>query len=251
MITILSPAKTIAENLNCKSAITTEPFFLSDSKMLVKHLQTYSVEELQQTMDISLKLAVLNFERFQLWDQAKSKKQHAICSFKGEAFNGLEAWNMSEDTLNFAQKQLNILSGLYGVLRPLDQIKPYRLEMGSKLRMGTLYNFWNNKITNRLNHLIKDNDGYLINLASNEYFKSIKHKQIKAQITTPEFKEFKNGSYRTITVYAKKARGMMARFIMENKINNPEDLKAFSEAGYCYNNHLSKSGSPVFTRELE
>jgi len=206
-------------------------------------------------MGISPKLAQLNFERFINWQLPFStdNAKQALLAFKGDVYTGLDAYSLNEDELQTAQNDLRILSGLYGVLKPLDLIQAYRLEMGKKLQTkkgNNLYEFWGDKITKEINKsLIAKNDKYLINLASNEYFKAVVKKKVKAEIITPVFKDFKNGQYKVISFFAKKARGLMTRFIIQNKITDPEHLKAFNSEGYNFNPQLSKNTELVFTRD--
>lgn len=249
MIIVISPAKTIVNNLPCSTDHATEPAFKKDANKLAAHLKNFKTDDLQELMGISPKLALLNYERYQSWFHPSTEKLKAICAFKGEVFNGLKGWEFNSRELLHAQEHLVILSGLFGLLKPLDLIKPYRLEMGTEMDFGSLYEFWGDKITNRLNKQLKADGGPLINLASKEYFKTLNTNKITKPVITPDFKDYKNGSYKMISVYAKKARGLMSRFILKNKLTNPEDLKAFNDEGYYYNSHLSKECNPVFTRE--
>ena len=202
-------------------------------------------------MDISPKLAELNRERFQ--DFGKQDKIAAAFAFAGDTYKGLDIKTMSSDDILWAQKHLRILSGLYGLLKPLDLMQAYRLEKGTKLdtaRGKNLYEFWGDIITNHLNDaLAAQGDDTLINLASNEYFKSVKKKALNANIITPSFKDWKNGQYKMISFFAKKARGLMARYIIENKLTQVEALKSFNYGGYQYNEELSKNNDWVFTRK--
>ena len=205
-------------------------------------------------MQVSDKLATLNFERYMQWRSSYSAEegQQAILAFSGEVFNGLQARSLSEDDLLFAQEHVRLLSGLYGVLRPLDLILPYRLEMGTKMlnsKGKNLYEFWKGIIPNKIADEtgIQDNK-VLINLASNEYFRSIQPGAFPYEIVTPVFKESDGKGFRNVTIYAKKARGMMLRFIIQNRINDPEYLKAFDEDGYYLNNDLSTNKEWVFCR---
>ncbi|TKG96492.1 peroxide stress protein YaaA [Puteibacter caeruleilacunae] len=255
MITIISPAKALDFNTKSVSDITSQPIFQTEAQELVEELKKLSPTKLGELMHVSTKLAELNFQRYQTWQlpfTSENAKQ-AVLAFNGEVFNGLDATSLNDDHFTFAQKSLRILSGLYGALRPMDLIQPYRLEMGTKFSIDlhkNLYEFWGDKITEQINQAIDESDSpYLINLASNEYFKSIKAKQIKAPIITPIFKQEKDGAYKTIAIFAKKARGLMTRFIIENGITNPEDLKAFDLDNYYFNNELSKGNNWVFTRE--
>ena len=254
MLIIISPAKT----LNFDKQNLTETFsqaeFLGKSKELVNELRKLKPNEIGELMKISPKLAYLNFERFQQWKTpfTNYNAKQALLAFKGEVFTGINVDNYNSEDLEYSQEHLRILSGLYGVLKPLDLISAYRLEMGTKLAIGThnnLYEFWDDKITKSLNTAIKkQGDNILINLASNEYYKAVKLNKLKAEVISPVFKDAKNGQYKIISIYAKKARGLMTSFIIKNKISNPEELKLFDSAGYFYNDKLSKPGQPVFTR---
>ena len=255
MIAILSPAK----KLDFKKSLPfdtpkTNIRFPGEARELIDHLRRYSPKELMDLMNISQNLANLNAERFHQWHWPYDEKEGrpALFAFNGEAYNGLDAYSLTPEQTETAQDNLRILSGLHGLLRPLDLILPYRLEMGTKLdneRGKDLYQFWNNKITEALNEdLHKGNHKALINVASKEYFKAIDPEKIEVPVITPVFKENKNGTYKIISVYAKKARGMMVRFIVQNGLTDPEDLKAFDMDGYYFNNELSKGNEFVFTR---
>ncbi len=254
MLIVISPAKTLDFETPSISNTVSEIAFAPQAQILIEQLRTMSVAEISTMMGISNKLAQLNFERFHTWNlpfTTENAKQ-ALLAFKGDVYTGIDAGTFSENDFATAQKQLRILSGLYGVLKPMDLIQPYRLEMGKKLttpKGNTLYDFWGNSLTAKINNDLKDgNHKYMINLASNEYFKAINKKELQAEIITPVFKDFKNGTYKIISFYAKKARGLMTRFIIQNKITNPEELLAFESEGYFYNAELSKSNMPVFTR---
>ncbi|MFW6043216.1 MAG: peroxide stress protein YaaA [Marinilabiliaceae bacterium] len=255
MIAILSPAK----KLDFKKPLPFDPpktniRFPDEARQLVHQLRHYSPKELINLMNISQNLANLNAERFHQWHWPYDEKEGrpAVFAFNGEAYNGLDAYSLTPDQTDAAQNNLRILSGLYGLLRPLDLVLPYRLEMGTKLeneKGKDLYHFWNNKITEALNKDLREgNHTALINLASQEYFKAIDPQKIEVPVVTPVFKENKNGTYKIISVYAKKARGMMVRFIVQNGLTNPEDLKAFDMDGYHFNNDLSQGDDWVFTR---
>lgn len=255
MIAILSPAKNLnTDSLNKALKNTTEPQFLSESAKLMKELKKMKAKDISKFMKLSEKLADLNYERFQEWDikHNANNSKPAILTFNGEAYTGLQAETFSQAQLNYAQKHLRVLSGLYGLLRPLDLIQPYRLEMGKPLKTKNnkdLYAFWGNKISDAINQAIEESGSpYLINVASNEYFKAAQSKNIKATIINCTFKEYKNDEYKSIMVFLKKARGYMCRFIVENKINKPQDLLAFEMDGYVYNPTLSKENDLVFTR---
>jgi cytoplasmic iron level regulating protein YaaA (DUF328/UPF0246 family) len=254
MLTILGPAKTIDNSPHGITESFSFPEYIDRAEELVDQLRQYSIPKLKILMQVSDKLATLNKERYMQWRTSYSDKegQQAILAFSGEVFNGLQARSLSEEDLLFAQEHIRLLSGLYGVLRPLDLILPYRLEMGTKMlnpRGKNLYEFWKEIIPNK----IADETGIqdskvLINLASNEYFKSIEPRSFPHPIITPVFKESDGKGFRNVTVYAKKARGMMLRFIIQNRINDPEYLKAFDEDGYYFNNNLSTTKEWVFCR---
>jgi len=254
MLTILGPAKTIDISPHGLTDSHTKPQYLEQAGELVGQLQKYSIAQLKSLMQVSDKLAVLNFERYMQWRSSYSAEegQQAILAFSGEVFNGLQARSLSEADLLFAQKHIRLLSGLYGVLRPLDLILPYRLEMGTKMKNNigrNLYEFWGKLIPNNiLNETVLQDSKVLINLASNEYFKSIEPRSFPYPIITPVFKESDGKGFRNVTIYAKKARGMMLRFIIQNRINDPEYLKAFDEDGYYFNNDFSTYSEWVFSR---
>ena len=228
---------------------------LRNPKKIVHELNAYSIDQLSSLMKVSDKLAELNYLRYKSWHYPfeKQKGRQALFAFKGDVYVGLDAFSLNDSEINFIQNKLTILSGLYGVLRPLDLILPYRLEMGTKLTVSgkkDLYDFWGSKITKLINDDIQESgDDFLVNLASNEYFKSINKKQLKVPVITPVFKDLKNGNYKIISFYAKKARGLMTRFIVQNQITDPEELKAFNLDGYYFNNQLSREYNPVFTRD--
>ena len=259
MLTILGPAKTIDMSPHGATEKYTFPQYLDLSGELVDQLRQYSVDQLKHMMNVSDKLATLTFERYAAWRPSYPAEdgQQAILAFSGEVFNGLQARSLSEEDLIFAQEHVRILSGLYGVLKPLDSILPYRLEMGSRMQAGkkrNLYEFWNPVIPGRIaadtgrKESGNQTPAVLINLASNEYFKSIQPSSFPYRIITPVFKESHGTGFRNVTIYAKKARGMMLRFIIENRIEDPEYLKAFDPEGYYFNNDLSSPGEWVFCR---
>ncbi|MET0026927.1 MAG: peroxide stress protein YaaA [Candidatus Thiodiazotropha sp.] len=254
MLIVISPAKTLDYETPPITRSHTKPRFLKDSQQLVSNLRNYSALDLAELMKLSMKLAELNFERYHDWKTPFSMKnaKQAVLAMKGDVYTGLDAETLSEESLDFAQAHLRILSGLYGVLKPLDLMQPYRLEMGTKLPNEAgkdLYAFWGETITQTINKDLKaQGDDVLINLASNEYFKSIKPKLIKGRIITPQFKERKNGGYQMIGVFAKRARGLMSRYIIDKRLQEPEALKRFKVEGYAYNKPLSKGDQWVFTR---
>lgn len=253
MLIVISPAKTLNME-KISNAFSTNAVFPKESEYLVSLLRQYSDRELEDMMSISSKLAVLNEQRFKEWKLPVTDEngKQAVFAFSGEVYTGLDASSFNDDDISFSQLHLRILSGLYGVLKPTDLIAAYRLEMGTKLpndKGDTLYAFWGDKINKEVQKAIDEQgDNILINLASNEYFKSVQSKNLDANIITPEFKDYKNGQYKVISFYAKKARGLMTRFIIKNKISDPEQLKLFDQEGYFYNDELSNGNKLVFTR---
>lgn len=257
MLIVISPAKTLDYDTPPATSTATQPDFLEQSAKLIKELKQLSPDEIASLMNISDKLAQLNAARFEAWKKTftlKNAKQ-AVLAFKGDVYAGLDANSLSEKQLEFAQKHLRILSGLYGLLRPLDLMQAYRLEMGTKFanqRGKDLYAFWGDLITDKLNEaLASQKKPVLVNLASNEYFKSINTKALKADIITPVFKDWKSGQYKIISFYAKKARGLMCRYIIDHKITQPEKLKGFDYEGYVFNEAMSSDKEWVFTRDSQ
>ncbi|MEJ2610938.1 MAG: peroxide stress protein YaaA [Candidatus Thiodiazotropha sp.] len=255
MLIAISPAKTLDYETPPVTNTHTKPVFLKQSQQLINNLRNYSALDLAELMKLSMKLSELNFDRYHDWKRPftlKNAKQ-AVLAMKGDVYTGLDAKTLNEAGFDFAQDHLRILSGLYGVLKPLDLMQPYRLEMGTKLpneHGKDLYAFWGDTITHAINRdLQAQGDDILINLASNEYFKSINPKLIEGRIITPQFKEHKNGSYRIIGIYAKRARGLMSRYIIDKQLSNPQEIKHFSTEGYRYNKQLSKEDQWVFTRD--
>ena len=254
MLIVISPAKTLDFETPPKVPTFTLPDFLDDSAELIDELRSYEPYRLGDLMGISPKLADLNSNRYHDWSlpfTADNAKQ-SVLAFKGDVYAGLDADNLDADDLQFAQAHLRILSGLYGVLKPLDLMQPYRLEMGTKLknrRGKDLYDFWDDRINQSLNDELAGQDNpVLVNLASNEYFKSVQPESLNARIVTPTFKEARNGDYKFISFTAKKARGLMSRYIIRNRLSDPDDLRGFDLEGYRYNDALSDTDSPVFTR---
>ncbi len=253
MITIISPAKTLDFNAKIPVETYSKPDYIPEATNIVSKLKEYAPADLRSLLKVSEKLAELNYNRFNTWNKVHTPEhaKQAMFIFKGDVYQGLNASTMNQNSIEYAQSHLRILSGLYGILRPLDLIRAYRLEMGTKLSFieSSLHAFWQKKITEHLNQLIKKTRSKaLVNLASNEYFKAIETSKLNADIITPVFFDNKNGKYRIISFYAKKARGMMTRFIMGNKINNPEYLEGFQENGYIYNKEMSGKGKIVFNR---
>lgn len=254
MLIILSPAKTLDYETPATTNQYTQPYFVQESEVLANRLKEMSSEEIGGLMSISEELASLNQQRYQQWAPSFSTEnsKQAVLAFQGDVYQGLEAETLSEEQLQYAQSHLRILSGLYGVLKPLDLMRPYRLEMGTKMPVGehkNLYGFWGEKPTAVLNQALQEaNTNVLLNLASQEYFKVVKKKQIAGNIVTPVFKDEKNGKLKVISFYAKKARGWMARYILENQIERLEDLQGFNTGGYAYQADLSDEQNLVFTR---
>ncbi|TNF91687.1 MAG: peroxide stress protein YaaA [Gammaproteobacteria bacterium] len=254
MLTVISPAKTLDYDTPTVTDSFTQPAHLTQSRKLIKRLRELSATDLSSLMHISDGLAELNQQRFKQWKTPfkPENARQALFAFKGDVYLGLDAYSLNPDNVEFAQDHLRILSGLYGLLRPLDLMQPYRLEMGTRLdteQGSNLYQFWDDRITRSLNQELKQSDTRtLINLASTEYFKSIKPKQLQADIITPAFKEYRDGQYKFIQFFAKKARGLMARYIIDNRIDDSEGLKDFNYEGYGYKPSLSNEREWVFTR---
>ena len=255
MLIVLSPAKTLDYESPIGNLPHSQPSFLKESEQLIKRLKKISVADLSQLMKISENLAQLNVKRYKQWQTpfTKSNARQAILAFKGDVYQGLQAETMTTKQLEIAQQKLRILSGLYGVLKPMDLMYPYRLEMGTGLDTNKgkdLYEFWGNQVTESLNaELNRVKNPCLINLASNEYFKVIKPKLLSAPVITPVFKDLKNDSYKVISFYAKKARGMMAAYAIKKRLSQPEALKKFNTEGYQFNPDLSDNSQWVFTRD--
>ena len=250
MITIISPAKSLDFETPAPFETTSMPHFQKDADYLAAKLSKLKPSQLGALMNISPKLSELNAMRYASWKNANSKQ--AMFAYNGDVYDGLNASSFTETEIAFAQQNLRILSGLYGLLQPLDVIKPYRIEMGTGFatpKGENLYKYWGDRITDQLKKSMKNTgDNVLINLASQEYFAAVNTKKLKARIITPSFKDKNNGSYAIISFFAKKARGMMSRFIISNAITDPEMLMGFDEGGYIFNHHLSKGDHWVFTR---
>ena len=250
MLIVVSPAKKL--NMDpINSVDVTEPIFKEDVKSLINIARDLSSNELKDLMGISPKLADLNKERF--LNFGNQEKKAAVFAFAGDTYKGLDTEKLNENDLDWAQKHLRILSGLYGLLRPLDLIEPYRLEMGSKLKGdhgNTLYEFWDNKISQILNRYAREiGTNVLVNCASNEYFNAIKPNTLELRVVTPVFMERKDGKEKIISFYAKNARGAMARFIIQNQITDVENIKNFDLDRYSYNPSMSDESKFIFTRE--
>ena len=254
MIVVLSPAK----NLDVKSVKysfePTTPCFMDKSQKLINNLKRKSVKNIENLMSINHKIASLNKDRFQNWEQPFTEKnaKPTVLTFRGEVYIGLDAVTFKKKDFEFAQDHLRILSGLYGLLRPLDLMQPYRLEMGSRLKINrykNLYAFWGCKITDELiKRLADQKHPFLIHLASDEYFKSVELKNFQFPVIRPIFKEQRGEQLKSIHVYAKRARGLMANFIIKNRISNPEELKNFEVDNYCFNKKISTEQEWYFTR---
>ncbi|OUU80430.1 MAG: hypothetical protein CBC38_02925 [Gammaproteobacteria bacterium TMED78] len=255
MIILLSPAKTLDyENKPIINKMSS-PLFLKQSEILIDALKRKNTKEIASLMKLSDKLAELNCDRYKEWKGAKKitkNSKQALFVFKGDVYQGLDVESMSGENISFAQQHLRILSGLYGVLRPLDLVEPYRLEMGTKLeneKGKNLYEFWSEDLVGSIaKDLKKINSNLLLNLASNEYFKSVKSIDSVAEVVSPEFKDKTNGTYKIVSFYAKKARGMMARWVVKKGITSKSKLKNFNLGGYVYNPEYSSSQKPVFLR---
>ncbi len=249
---IISPAK----SLDFENKVATDSFtnsdFLEHSEKLQKKLKTLSRNKLSELMKISDDLANLNYERNQAWSvpfDLENAKQ-AVYSFTGEVYRGLDVYSLPDEKIPALQDKLRILSGLYGLLKPLDLIQPYRLEMGTRLKVGrteNLYKFWGDTLANSLNEELED-DELFVNLASAEYFKAVPKKVLKVPMIVPVFKDFKNGQYKTIMTFAKKARGLMVRYLIENDIETLDGIKGFNVDGYGFSEEMSEGNELVFTR---
>jgi len=250
MIAIISPAKSLDFESKVPFGIASIPHFIKDADYLAGKLKKLKSTDLGSLMNISPKLAHLNAERFATWKSAPEKQ--AIFAYNGDVYDGLSAKTLVQTEIEFAQQHLRIISGLYGLLKPLDSIKPYRIEMSTSFatpKSENLYKYWGDRITGQLKKNLKDSgSNVLINLASQEYFSAINTKKLNTRIITPAFKDKSNGSYAMISFFAKKARGMMSRFIIQNSITDYEMLVGFDEGGYHFNHGLSKGDNWVFTR---
>jgi len=255
MIIVLSPAKTLDYEFETDGNHSV-PSFLSQSSKLIGQLKKKEPKDIASLMGLSDKLATLNYDRYQSWTASKkasNDSKPSLLVFKGDVYQGLQAEDLTKKEMNFAQKHVRILSGLYGILRPLDLMKPYRLEMGTKLETSqgkNLYEFWGDKIQkNVLDELKNQKSDLLINLASKEYFTVLGKVPEDVNVISPAFKDYKNGEYKIISFYAKKARGLMARWIIQNKVTDFENLKDFDVEGYKYSKVESTSTTPVFLRK--
>ena len=248
MLIVLSPAKSLDFSTNFKCLNATKPIFQKETSVLVDNLKMLTVNNLQELMSISKKLGELNYHRFQ--DFQKNPQRQAILAFDGDVYDGIDKKNYNEKDFDFAQKHIVILSGLYGLLRPLDSIKPYRLEMGTNFKnikffIKNLYEFWQDKIVQEIN---QNPAKIIVNLASQEYFSAINSSKINKKIIEISFQEEKNGVLKTIGINSKKARGLITNFAIKNKISNPPDLQEFSAENYRFNSSLSSNEKWFFTR---
>ncbi|MCB5162901.1 peroxide stress protein YaaA [Marinomonas algarum] len=249
---LISPAKTL--DLTSTPSIDTYslPELLEDAQQLINTIKPATPSDIASLMKLSDKLATLNVSRYQAWQQehTTTNSRPAVYTFMGDVYTGLDAYSLSESDMAYAQTSLRILSGLYGVLKPLDLMQAYRLEMGTKLeneRGSNLYQFWGDIIVDKLNTSLEENE-LLVNLASNEYFKAVNKKKLQNTLVTPNFLDEKNGQFKVISFYAKKARGLMARYLIENRCETQEDIQAFNLAGYRYDPQQSTKNNPVFIR---
>lgn len=249
---VISPAKSLNFEKELPISQFTEPLFLKESRQIQQVLKQESPDDLSALMHISDKLANLNWERNQAWKTpfTSENARPAIYTFDGDVYTGLDAFTIPVDKIPVLQDKLRILSGLYGFLKPLDLMQAYRLEMGTKLPIGeqkNLYEFWKTTITKALNKEL-ENDELFVNLASNEYFSAVDTKALKVPVITPDFKDYKDGKLKIISFFAKKARGMMVRYIIDTNAETIDDLKGFNYDGYQFDANLSKGNNLIFTR---
>jgi cytoplasmic iron level regulating protein YaaA (DUF328/UPF0246 family) len=255
MLIVLSPAKSLDLDSPPTTDHATTPRFIDRAAELIQVLKPFSPAQVGELMSISDPLAVLNVTRYADWHPDHATARQAVMSFDGDVYTGLDARSLDATALDYVQRRVRILSGLYGVLRPLDRMHPYRLEMGTRLQNPhgkDLYAFWGESVTGALNADLRDaGAGALVNLASEEYFKSVKPKLLDVPVITPVFEDWKNGKYKIISFFAKRARGMMARYAAENAVTEPEQLKDFDFDGYAFDETASKERSWVFRRRVE
>lgn len=249
---LVSPAKTLDYETPLPFDEFTQPELLDQSQLLMDELVDLTPKDVATLMKLSDKLSMLNVNRFQHWATPfnPDNARPAMYAFKGDVYTGLDAYSLKKADVNFAQKHLRMLSGLYGLLKPLDLMQPYRLEMGTKFsnqRGANLYEFWGDRITQKINEEAAAKD-VVLNLASNEYFKAVKTKQLKGRVITPVFKDEKNGQYKIISFYAKKARGLMAAYVIKNRIKDVQDIKKFDVSGYKFSPEQSNEKEWVFMR---
>ena len=254
MLIVLSPAKSLDLETPPTTTLHSTPDFLDHSAQLIERMRQFSPSEVGSLMGISDALSALNVARYASWTPQLTDAYQAIMAFNGDVYTGFGARSLQPEQLDYAQSRVRILSGLYGLLRPLDLIHPHRLEMGTRLsttRGKDLYAFWGDTITNRLNRTAQEQGAkVLVNLASEEYFKSVKPRQLDVPVIAPVFEDWKNGKYKIISFYAKRARGMLARYAAVNAIRDPEQLKQFDVDGYAYVPEASNDTSWVFRRKI-
>ena len=256
MLILLSPAKSLDYESALPAVSHTEPQFVTQSAQLIATLKKKSTKQIAELMDLSDALAKLNVERYQAWSPSfnESIARPAVLAFNGDVYEGLNAKSLKPKDLKWAQQHVAILSGLYGVLRPLDLMQAYRLEMGTALKVGkanNLYQFWGEQIAQYLNdQLASTKHPVIVNLASQEYFKAVDRKALKARVIECVFQDHKNGQYKIISFFAKRARGLMARFAIEHQVKTPEDLQSFNSEGYAFEAAVSKDDTWVFRRHL-
>ena len=254
MITVISPAKKLSKICSAVDGLQSTCEFLDSANSLVKIMKDFQPDRLADLMNISENLSLLNWERYQNWSIPfnSDHARQAMYTFSGDTYEGFDIESLSTEDIEFCQNHTRILSGLYGLLKPMDLIMPYRLEMGTRINNGSindLYTYWGDIITKKLNRELTTHDyRIIVNCASVEYFKVIDTDKLEAVIVTPVFKEIKKGKPKIVSFFAKRARGAMARFIVQNKIHNPKNILDFEHDGYCYNPDLSQLNSPVFTR---
>ncbi len=254
MLALVSPAKKLDFTELAAPMAHSQPDFLERSKVLIDAARKLSRAELSRLMKLSDPLTELNFQRFKAFTLpfTTANAKQAVLAFSGDTYVGFDAASVSDDDLLYAQDHLRILSGLYGLLRPLDLVQPYRLEMGSRLQNpegSDLYDFWGDDLARAIDQAVAGHkEAVVINLASNEYFKAARPKHMKTRVITPVFKEVKNGEAKVLGLFAKRARGMMARYMVTKRIEQSEKLKKFNDGGYAYQDHLSEPDSWVFTR---
>ncbi|GGC11106.1 peroxide stress protein YaaA [Pseudoduganella buxea] len=253
MLIVLSPAKSLDLETPSPTRHATEPAFLDHSEQLIAQLRGFSPAQLSELMDLSDALSALNVGRYASWTKTLDEARQAVMTFNGDVYDGLSARTMAPPALDYTQSRVRILSGLYGLLRPLDLIHPHRLEMGTRLknpRGKDLYAFWGDLITEALNGAVAEQGArHLVNCASEEYFKSVRRAKLAVPVITPVFEEWKNGKYKIISFYAKRARGLLARYAADHGIVEPEQLKAFDVDGYGYDAQASNDTTWVFRRK--
>jgi cytoplasmic iron level regulating protein YaaA (DUF328/UPF0246 family) len=252
MKVVISPAKSLDFETELPTSLKTESCFLNEAERLNKLLKKKSARSLKKLMGISENLAQQNYERNQEWSLpfTSDNARQAVYAFSGDVYRGIDVYTLPKNKMDYMQNTLRIISGLYGILKPLDLIQPYRLEMGTKFPVGVkknLYEFWKKKITEKLNEELEDEEVF-VNLASNEYFKAIDTKNLKVPVITCTFKDFKNGEYKAIMTFAKLARGYMTRYIFDNECETIDDLKGFNYEGYGYSEDMSSENELVFIR---